>query len=85
MIIRGREDDAMLVKTGAASRDIGAEFDGVKQVTRTKQRVKTEMMMERIFLRKEVCLNAAIWLNWRIVWHQCGGMSNSCFRYSPAR
>lgn len=49
MMNRGREDDATLVKTGAASRDIGAELDGVKQVTRTKQRARTEMMMERIF------------------------------------
>lgn len=80
-----REDDATLVKIGAASRDIRAEFDGVKQVPRTKQRVNTGMMMERIFLQKEICLNAVIWLKWRIVRYQWGGMSKSCFRYSPGR
>ena len=80
-----REDDGTLVKTGAASRDIRAEFDGVKQVTRTKQRVNTGMMMERIFLRKEIYLYDVIWLKWRIVWHQWGGMSDSCLRYSPGR
>lgn len=60
MMNRGGEDDARLVKAGAASRDIGVELDWAKQVTRTKQRVRAEMIMECIFLRKEMCLNAVI-------------------------